>query len=171
MALEKIRSPKKVIPAKKAAVYSAGIALAGLLVGVGIKFLDIYTEGLGNIFSQMSVWIFLCSVLAAYSSTPRRAAVNVLLFCASMLPAYYITAEATGSSYSMIFVWGWAIFALFSPALAFATWYAKGKSVLSKWLTGGILGIMLIVAVVMFDKIRLSDLIFAGLTAIMLLKS
>lgn len=30
---------------------------------------------------------------------------------------------------------------------------------------------MLIVAVVMFDKIRLSDLIFAGLTAIMLLKS
>lgn len=166
----RIRRPQKRIPLNRAVIYSMGIMACGLITGVGVKLMDIYTVHLGNIFSQMSVWIFLCSVLAVYSSTPRRAAVNVFLFCAGMLLTYYLTAEGMHSPYSMTFVYGWSVFSLFSPLLAFFTWYAKGKGTVSRLLTAGIVVVLLVLAVLLFDRIRISDLIFAVLTAVILIK-
>lgn len=166
----RIRRPQKRIPLNRAVIYSMGIMACGLITGVGVKLMDIYTAHLGNIFSQMSVWIFLCSVLAVYSSTPRRAAVNVFLFCAGMLLTYYLTAEGMHSPYSMTFVYGWSVFSLFSPLLAFFTWYAKGKGAVSRLLTAGIVVVLLVLAVLLFDRIRISDLIFAVLTAVILIK-
>lgn len=168
--LERIRRPQKRIPLNRAVIYSMGIMACGLITGVGVKLMDIYTAHLGNIFSQMSVWIFLCSVLAVYSSTPRRAAVNVFLFCAGMLLTYYLTAEGMHSPYSMTFVYGWSVFSLFSPLLAFFTWYAKGKGTVSRLLTAGIVVVLLVLAVLLFDRIRISDLVFAVLTAVILIK-
>lgn len=168
--LERIRRPQKRIPLNRAVIYSMGIMACGLITGVGVKLMDIYTAHLGNIFSQMSVWIFLCSVLAVYSSTPRRAAVNVFLFCAGMLLTYYLTAEGMHSPYSMTFVYGWSVFSLFSPLLAFFTWYAKGKGAVSRLLTAGIVVVLLVMAVLLFDRIRISDLVFAVLTAVILIK-
>lgn len=166
----RIRRPQKRIPLNRAVIYSMGIMACGLITGVGVKLMDIYTVHLGNIFSQMSVWIFLCSVLAVYSSTPRRAAVNVFLFCAGMLLTYYLTAEGMHSPYSMTFVYGWSVFSLFSPVLAFFTWYAKGKGTVSRLLTAGIVVVLLVLAVLLFDRIRISDLVFAVLTAAILMK-
>lgn len=166
----RIRRPQKRIPLNRAVIYSMGIMACGLITGVGVKLMDIYTAHLGNIFSQMSVWIFLCSVLAVYSSTPRRAAVNVFLFCVGMLLTYYLTAEGMHSPYSMTFVYGWSVFSLFSPLLAFFTWYAKGKGAVSRLLTAGIVVVLLVLAVLLFDRIRISDLIFAVLTAVILIK-
>lgn len=166
----RIRRPQKRIPLNRAGIYSMGIMACGLITGVGVKLMDIYTVHLGNIFSQMSVWIFLCSVLAVYSSTPRRAAVNVFLFCAGMLLTYYLTAEGMHSPYSMTFVYGWSVFSLFSPVLAFFTWYAKGKGAVSRLLTAGIVVVLLVMAVLLFDRIRISDLVFAVLTAAILMK-
>lgn len=166
----RIRRPQKRIPLNRAVIYSMGIMACGLITGVGVKLMDIYTAHLGNIFSQMSVWIFLCSVLAVYSSTPRRAAVNVFLFCAGMLLTYYLTAEGMHSPYSMTFVYGWSVFSLFSPVLAFFTWYAKGKGTVSRLLTAGIVVVLLVLAVLLFDRIRISDLVFAVLTAVILIK-
>ncbi|HIS99797.1 MAG TPA: hypothetical protein IAA59_06135 [Candidatus Faecaligallichristensenella faecipullorum] len=168
--LERIRKPQKRIPLNRAVIYSMGIMACGLITGVGVKLMDIYTVHLGNIFSQMSVWIFLCSALAVYSSTPRRAAVNVFLFCAGMLLTYYLTAEGMHSPYSMTFVYGWSVFSLFSPVLAFFTWYAKGKGTVSRLLTAGIVVVLLVLAVLLFDRIRISDLVFAVLTAVILIK-
>ena len=166
----RIRRPQKPIPINWAVIYSMGIMACGLITGVGVKLMDIYTVHLGNIFSQMSVWIFLCSVLAVYSSTPRRAAVNVFLFCAGMLLTYYLTAEGMHSPYSMTFVYGWSVFSLFSPVLASFTWYAKGKGTVSRLLTAGIVVVLLVLAVLLFDRIRISDLVFAVLTAVILIK-
>lgn len=168
--LERIRRPQKRIPLNRAVIYSMGIMACGLITGVGVKLMDIYTVHLGNIFSQMSVWIFICSALAVYSSTPRRAAVNVFLFCAGMLLTYYLTAEGMHSPYSMTFVYGWSVFSLFSPVLAFFTWYAKGKGAVSRLLTAGIVVVLLVLAVLLFDRIRISDLVFAVLTAAILMK-
>lgn len=168
--LERIRRPQKRIPLNRAVIYSMGIMACGLITGVGVKLMDIYTVHLGNIFSQMSVWIFICSALAVYSSTPRRAAVNVFLFCAGMLLTYYLTAEGMHSPYSMTFVYGWSVFSLFSPVLAFFTWHAKGKGAVSRLLTAGIVVVLLVLAVLLFDRIRISDLVFAALTAAILMK-
>ena len=168
--LDNVRTPDRQVPFLKAVLYTMLIAGAGVLFGVTAKLLDIYTSDLGNIFSQMSVWIFLCTVISVLSSTPLRAAVNVFSFCIGMLPAYYLTAELTASVYSMMFVHGWTVFALLTPAFAFCAWYARGKRLISKIVSTVIIFIMLVAAAVLFDKIRISDIIFAVLTGIVLFK-
>ncbi len=169
MLLEQIRAPQKRVSLQRKIIDSTVIAVAGLITGVAIKLLDLYTTNLGNLFSQLSVWILICSAIAVYSSTSRRAAINVFLFCVGMLTTYYLTAEWTGSPYSLTFVYGWAAFSLCSPAFAFFTWYAKGKHVVSRLLSVGIVGAMLAAAVILFDGIRVSDLILAVVTAVVLL--
>ncbi len=168
--LNRIRKPRKKIPFSKAILYTSLILCAGLITGVVIKLLDIFTTNLGNIFSQVSVWIFLCSLISIYSSTAKRAAANVFCFCVGMLFAYYVTAELTNSVYSPVFIYGWTIFALASPVLGFCTWYAKGKGIIPKIISVGILAVMLAAAIVLFDKIRITDIIFAVLLGIVLFK-
>uniref|UniRef100_UPI004055DE2F DUF6518 family protein n=1 Tax=Agathobacter sp. TaxID=2021311 RepID=UPI004055DE2F len=168
--LNHIRTPKKKISLMKALFYTVLITGIGLILGIIVKLLDIYTTNLGNIFSQMSVWIFLCTLLAVYSSTPKRAAINVLCFCIGMLVAYYLTAELTGSAYSMLFFYGWSVFALFSPIMGFGVWYAKGKGLISKIIIVSIIVIMLLTAILLFDKIRIADIVFSVLTGAILLR-
>lgn len=168
--LNNIRTPDRRMPFQKALFHTMLIAGVGILLGIAAKLLDIYTSNLGHVFSQMSVWIFLCTVISVLSSTPLRAAINVFLFCMGMLPAYYLTAELTSSVYSMLFVHGWTVFALLTPAFAFCAWYAKGKRLISKIIGAGIILVMLAAAVIIFDKIRIADIIFAVLTGIVLFK-
>lgn len=168
--LNKIRIPNRKTPFPKALFHTVLIAEVGVFLGVIAKLLDIYTSNLGNIFSQMSVWIFLCVVIAVLSSTPFRAAINVFSFCIGMLVAYYITAELTSSVYSMLFIYGWTVFAFLSPALGFCTWYAKGKGLISKIIFVCIILVMLLAAAILFDKIRAADIVFTVLTGFILLK-
>lgn len=168
--LKHMRAPDKKISFQQAVRHTFLLACAGLAFGAGAKFLDIYTMNLGNIFSQMSVWAFLGTWIAIYSSTPKRAATNVFVFCINMLAAYYATAEMTASPYSLIFAYGWAVFSLLSPILASIVWYAKGKGWVSIAITAGVIAFILFIAAIMFDKIRISDLAIAAVTGFMLLK-
>lgn len=169
--LNHIRKPERRTLTAKAMFHTAVILSLGMSSGVIIKLFDIYTANLGNVFSQISVWFFLCTILAVYSSTAKRAAVNVFSFCSGMLFTYYITAEVIESVYSLAFVYGWTLFDLFSPAMGFTAWYAKGKGLTSKIISIGIVIVMLVASSVLFDKIRLSDIVFAVLTGFILLKN
>ena len=164
------RTLDRTTPFAKALLHTGLTAVAGILFGIAAKLLDIYISNLGDIFSQMSVWIFLCTLLAVYSSTPKRETINVFSFCAGMLAAYYLTAELTASVYSATFVYGWAVFALFSPAMGFIVWHAKGKGLLSKGIVAVVILVMLAASAVLFDKIRAADIVFAVLTGFVLLK-
>ena len=166
--LQQIRVPNGQVPLQRMLLHSLGIAAAGLVTGAAIKLLDIYTTNLGNIFSRLSVWILICSAIAGHSATPKRAAVNVFLFCAGMLATYYLTAEWTRSPYSFSFIYGWAAFSLCSPVFAFFTWYARGTGIPAKLLTAGIIVALLIAAAVLFDGIKASDWIIAILTVAVL---
>ena len=165
-----IRTPNRSTPFEKAFLHTVFVACLGLALGVLAKLLDIYTTNLGNLFSQMSVWIFLCTLLAIYSSTPKRAAVNVFIFCSGMIAAYYATAIASKSIYSPLFAYGWTIFSFFSPVFAMCVRYAKGTGWIAKIISAGIIAVMLLIALFLFDKIRLSDVVFSVLIGILLLK-
>ena len=166
--LNRIREVNEVVPTGKKIVHSMGILIAGLILGVSIKQLDIYANNLGNVFSQMSVWILLGTIIAVYSSTPKRAGVNVFLFCIGMLATYYLTADLTGSIYSWSYIFGWSGFSLCSPIFAYITWYAKGRGWLAKLLAAGIIFFMLTASIMLFHRIRFSDIIIALLTAFVL---
>lgn len=50
--------------------------IIGLLFGIGVRLLDIYTTNLGNIFSQLAIWILLGVMITFYSSTPKKVMLN-----------------------------------------------------------------------------------------------
>ena len=135
------------------------IFVMGGAFGVLSKILDIYTQNLGNIFSQMSVWILLGSLIAIFSKTKGKAALNVFLFCIGMLITYYITAELTNSVYGMTFIYGWAAFSVCSPVFALLTWITKEKGAFGKIISFGILVVTLAVSMVVFDGPRVYDIV------------
>ncbi len=139
---------------------------AGIFSGVTAKLLDICSVYLGDIFSRIPAWIFLCALIAAKSASAKRAAVNVFGFCAGMLAAYYLTAMLTKSVYSAVFACGWGIFALFSPLMGALVWCAGKKAPRSAAVSAGVVTLM--AAVLLSGKIRGSDIVFAVLTGAVL---
>lgn len=61
----------------------------GFGLGVLSRLLDIYTQNLGNIFSQFAVWILIGTAISVYSSTNKKAMPNVWALCIGMLITYY----------------------------------------------------------------------------------
>ena len=49
----------------------------GLAIGVVARLLDIFTTNLGEIFSQMAVWILMGTLISIYSRTAKHAMANV----------------------------------------------------------------------------------------------
>lgn len=131
--------------------------LIGGISGVLSKLLDIYTQNLGEVFSQLSVWILIGVILTIFSDTRKIACLDIFLFCIGMLAAYYITAELTDSVWSMQFVGGWLIFSLFSPLFAYFTWMTKEKGLFPKILSIGIVLVALLSSVILFDGPRIQD--------------
>ena len=67
----------------------------GLLLGTAARLFDIYCQMLGAVFSQMSVWILLGTLISVYSPSRKAAMLNILPFCMGMLLTYYATAIIT----------------------------------------------------------------------------
>lgn len=144
--------------------------LLGAVLGTVSKLLDIHTQNLGNIFSQMSIWILLGTLIAIFSRTKGKAALNVFVFCIGMLITYYITAELTASVYGMTFIYGWVAFSVCSPMFAWFTWMTKEKGPLSKIISFGILVVTLTVLMVVFDGPRVYDILIMLMLAYFLFK-
>lgn len=83
----------------------------GLLLGIVSRLFDIYCPLLGEIFSQMSVWILLGTLIAGYSPTKKAAMLNIFPFCLGMLLTYYAMAMLTHGAYGRSFIIGWTVFA------------------------------------------------------------
>ena len=137
----------------------------GLLLGVESRLLDIYTENLGNIFSQMAIWILFGVLISIYSSSKKRAMLNILPFCIGMLITYYFVAFVTKGVYSTVFIIGWTVFAFLSPLMACFTWMTKEKGVFPKIISIGIIVVSFLSSVILFDRIRFYDIIINGIMA------
>lgn len=148
---------------KKALLNPVGMLLVGLVLGVVSRLLDIYISDLGNIFSQMAVWILLGTLIAVYSDSPMRAMLNILPFCLGMLFTYYAVAVLTKGVYGRGFIIGWTVFALCSPILAFFTWWTKEKGVFPKIIRVGIVAVSVLSSLVLFDGFRIYDFVIDGL--------
>lgn len=136
--------------------------LAGLLLGIAARLFDIYFQNLGEIFSQIAIWILLGTGFAIYSPTKKAAMENIFPFCMGMLAAYYVTAAITHGVYSRTFIIGWAVFALTSPVMAYFVWMAKEPGAFSKIIAAGIAAVSVMSSVLLFDHLRLYDFVIDG---------
>ena len=137
--------------------------LSGLFLGALSRLFDIYCPNLGEIFSQMSVWILLGTLIAIYSPTKKSAMLNILPFCIGMLITYYATAVLTQGVYGRSFIIGWTIFAFLSPVMAYFAWTVKQRGVFPKIIGAGIVLVSVLSAVLLFDRLRVYDLVIDGL--------
>lgn len=135
----------------------------GLILGIISRLLDIYTQNLGEIFSQMAIWILLGTLISIYSKTKKMAMMNIFPFCIGMLITYYIVAIITHGVYSRSFIIGWTIFALCYPIFAFFTWMAKEKGIIPKIISIGIIIVCVLSSIILFDKLRIYDFLIDGL--------
>ena len=133
--------------------------LIGLILGIISRLLDIYTSNLGNVFSQMAIWILFGTLISIYSKTKKKAMFNVLPFCLGMLITYYFVAYITKGVYSNVFIVGWTIFAFCSPILAYFTWMTKEKGLFPKIISVGIVVVSILSTIILFDHLRIYDFI------------
>ena len=124
--------------------------VCGLVIGTAARLMDIYCENLGEIFSQMSVWILLGTLIAIYSPTKKAAALNILPFCLGMLLTYYAVAIISHGDYGRSFIIGWTVFALCTPVLAWFAWMAKQPGALGKLISVGIVLASVVLYFLMF---------------------
>lgn len=144
---------------------SVSVLLLGMTAGVLAKWLDFTSELLGNMLSALPIWVLLGTVIAVLSSSPRRAAVNVFLFFAGMVAAYYVTAHFMDGVWSMTFAVGWAVLACLSPIAGYFTWYAGGRGWLPTALSAGILIVTVAATGVLSDHLRVSDYVVLAVCA------
>lgn len=146
----------------------AVMLLFGLLLGAASRLFDLYTALLGDIFSQMAIWILLGTLIAVYSPTKKRAMLNILPFCLGMLVTYYAVAILTKGVYGRVYIIGWTVFALFSPLLAYLTWMTKQPGVWPKLIAAGVLGVSLYSSLFLFGGFHLYDAVINLLLAYIL---
>ncbi len=148
---------------KKYILNPISMFLIGLILGIISRLLDIYTSNLGNVFSQMAIWILFGTLISIYSKTKKKAMFNVLPFCLGMLITYYFVAYITKGVYSNVFIVGWTIFAFCSPILAYFTWMTKEKGLFPKIISVGIVVVSILSTIILFDHLRIYDFIIDGL--------
>ena len=144
---------------KKILLNPVGMLVSGLLLGVISRLLDIYTTNLGNVFSQLAIWILLGVLISIYSPTQKKAMFHIFLFCIGMLVAYYGTAVLTNGVYSRTMIVGWTLFAVCSPLFAYFTWLTKRKGLFPKMISTCIVVVSLFSSVLLFDGLRIYDVI------------
>ena len=138
---------------------------AGLLLGALSRIFDIYTQNLGNIFSQMAIWILLGTLISIYSETKKKAMLNILPFCLGMLFTYFLVAVLTKGVYRSSFIIGWTVFAFCSPIMAYFAWMKKERGVFPKIISAGILLVSVLSSAVLFDGPRFYDFVIDGVLA------
>ncbi len=136
---------------------------AGLLLGTIARLFDIYAQNLGEIFSQMSIWILIGTLIAIYSPTKRSAMCNIFPFCIGMLLTYYATAMFTHGVYGWSFIIGWTVFAFLSPAMAYFAWMTKERGLFPKIIGVGIVFVSILSSILLFDHLRIYDFAIDGL--------
>ena len=78
--------------------------IIGLILGVISRLLDIYTQNLGNIFSELAIWILFGVLISINSETKKKAMLNIFPFCIGMLLTYYFVAFIIKGVYSKDYI-------------------------------------------------------------------
>lgn len=100
---------------------------------------------LGLIGSNLGVWIFILSLVAAYSYTPELAATRVFVFLISMLFSYYMYTILILNLFPLKYIVFWSLAALLSIIPAYIMWFTRADNLISSII------IALPISVILFE--------------------
>lgn len=141
--LNQIRIPAQ-SPRRKALIGVVITLVSGVILGVFSKWLDnlpldstiwwhrlLEKLDLGNFFSEFAIWMLIALILAVFSASALRAALNVFAFFAGMCAAYHLYTILFSGFNPVSYMMIWYGITLVSPFLAVICWYAKGEGPVS----------------------------------------
>ena len=131
----------------------------GLFIGILAVILDIYTSNLGNIFSQIAVFVLIGVIISLYSEKWYNASLNIFGFCIFMLLSYYLLKYLLNIDIFVEFIIGWSVIALISPILAFIVFQCKSRNAYSFVLRILIIAVSVSSSYLLFDRIRIYDVV------------
>lgn len=166
--LDRFRTPLPAPPPGRLLLCLLLLLLAGAAAGLLAKWADFSSvQLLGDVFSELPIWILLGLLIARLSGSPGRAAAYTFAFFLAMIPAYYLAAEWVGGVWGMAYVYGWTVVACLSPFAAFAAWYAFGRGWLPNLLSGMVVAVAALADVAVFRRLNFRDFVLAGLCALL----
>lgn len=82
---------------------------------------------IGEIGTELGIWVLVATVLAVWSPSPKVAALRVFAFFAAMLVTYYTYSMVLFGFFPTYYflMWGWV--ACLSPIAAYVVWHARGN--------------------------------------------
>ncbi|RDW19174.1 hypothetical protein CWR48_08985 [Oceanobacillus arenosus] len=135
--LKSNRIRTKTIVGKKQIAYSVLFsAILGFTLGFVAKILDspmipYEISILSFIGSNWGIWIFIPTLIAVYSYTPRLAAIRVFIFLISMLVSYYTYTILVLGLFPLKYIIFWCILALLSTIPAYIMWFSHANHLIS----------------------------------------
>jgi len=80
---------------------------------------------ISNISSRIGIWVFIATIIAAWSRTPKAGAVHVFAFFDGMLIAYYIYSMKLFNFFPVYYFIRWGLIALLSPLMCYVVWFSR----------------------------------------------
>lgn len=125
----------------------------GIILGITSKYLDtVALDGswitsvlhfFANLFTRLGIWVLIATMVAAYSTTLIRAAINTFVFFIGMLISYYLYSAYLFGFFPTNYFILWGSIALVSPLLAVVVWIAKNNDHLAHILPAFPMGFLL----------------------------
>ena len=96
-----------------------------------------------NIFTRLGIWVLIATIIAAYSKTIIRAAMNTFVFFSGMLISYYLYSAYLFGFFPTKYFIIWGSVAPFSPFPGIIVWKAKNSARLAYILPALPMGLLL----------------------------
>lgn len=110
--------------------------ILGTLLGIIAKYSDtapsnglmgVFFRSISIITTRLGIWVVLATIIAAWSKSPKIAAIRVFSLFIGMLVAYYIYSQVLFGFFPTYYFIRWGLIATFSPVLAYMMWFSRGK--------------------------------------------
>jgi len=119
---------------RKEIFIALGVFLLGILLGVIAKAADSVSL-IGDIGTDLAVWVLLGTLIAAYSRRPFSAAINELLFFLGLLVGYYAYCQFVLGFFPQAYCLGWLIVAVLAAPCAAILWFARSPGLTGSLIT------------------------------------
>lgn len=127
--IQKLRSYPKKLSIKHEILFSACIVLLGMSLGLVAKMTDSVSI-IGEIGTEVGIWVFAATMVAAFSRYPFTASINTFLFFLSMLLGYYTYGYAVLGFFPRSYFLGWLILTFISPLAGIIMWFSRAKGII-----------------------------------------